>query len=50
MEELKKLTDVEFIELDATLVKDDAAFEAEVKRCLDREEAMHPCRQNCLLL
>ena len=39
VEELKKLTDVEFIELDATLVKDDAAFEAEVQRCLDREEA-----------
>ena len=37
--ELKKLTDVEFIELDATLVKDDAAFEAEVQRCLDKEEA-----------
>ena len=39
VEELKKLTDVEFIELDATLVKDDAAFEAEVQRCLDKEEA-----------
>ncbi len=39
VEELRKLTDVEFIELDATLVKDDAAFEAEVQRCLDREEA-----------
>lgn len=38
VEELKKLTDIEFIELDATLVKDDAAFEAEVQRCLDREE------------
>ncbi len=31
MEELKKLTDIEFIELDATLVKDDEAFEKEVK-------------------
>ena len=38
VEALKKLSDIEFIELDATLVKDDAAFEAEVKRCLDLEE------------
>ena len=37
-EELKKLTDIEFIELDATLVKDDEAFEKEVKRCLNLEE------------
>lgn len=35
---LKELKDIEFIELDATLVKDDAAFEAEVQRCLDKEE------------
>ncbi len=35
---LKELTDIEFIELDATLVKDDAAFEAEVQRCLEKEE------------
>lgn len=35
---LKKLDDIEFIELDATLVKDDVAFEAEVQRCLNREE------------
>ncbi|MBR0247888.1 MAG: hydroxyacid dehydrogenase, partial [Synergistaceae bacterium] len=28
----------EFIELDATLVKDDAAFSREVQRCLDKEE------------
>lgn len=35
---LKELSDIEFIELDATLVKDDAAFEAEVRRCLDKEE------------
>lgn len=35
---LKELTDIEFIELDATLVKDDEAFEAEVKRCLKKEE------------
>lgn len=39
VEELKKLTDVEFIELDATLVKDDAAFEEEVQRCINKEEA-----------
>ena len=35
---LKELKDNEFIELDATLVKDDDAFEAEVSRCLAREE------------
>ena len=35
---LKELKDIEFIELDATLVKDDAAFETEVQRCLDKEE------------
>ena len=35
---LKELTDIEFIELNATLVKDDAAFEAEVQRCLAKEE------------
>ena len=35
---LKELQDIEFIELDATLVKDDEAFEAEVKRCLAKEE------------
>ena len=39
MEALKELDGIEFIELDATLVKDDAAFEAEVQRCLDQEEA-----------
>lgn len=35
---LKELKDIEFIELDATLFKDDDAFEAEVSRCLAREE------------
>lgn len=35
---LKELKDIEFIELDATSVKDDDAFEAEVSRCLAREE------------
>ena len=34
LEELKKMTEIKFIELDATLVRDDAAFEAEVQRCL----------------
>ena len=38
LEELKKMTEIEFIELDATLVRDDAAFEAEVERCLALEE------------
>lgn len=38
VEELKNLENIEFIELDATLVKDDVAFEAEVQRCLDKEE------------
>lgn len=36
---LKELADIEFIELDASLVKDDEAFEKEVQRCLAREEA-----------
>lgn len=35
---LKELKDIEFIELDATLVKDDDAFEEEVSRCLAKEE------------
>lgn len=38
LEELKKLSDIEFIELNAALVKDSAAFEAEVQRCLTLEE------------
>lgn len=38
VEELKKLADIEFIELDATLVKDEQAFEAEVNKCLEKEE------------
>ncbi len=38
VESLKELTDIEFIELDATLVKDDEAFEKEVQRCLAKEE------------
>lgn len=39
VEALKELKDIEFIELDATLVTDEAAFEAEVQRCLDLEES-----------
>lgn len=39
VEALKEVKDIEFIELNASLVKDDAAFEAEVKRCLEKEEA-----------
>lgn len=38
IEELKKLKEVEFVELDATLVGDELAFEAEVNRCLKIEE------------
>ena len=38
VEELKKLTNIEFIEMDATLVKDEKAFAAEVDRCLKKEE------------
>ncbi len=35
---LRELTDIEFIELDATLVRDEVAFEKEVQRCLALEE------------
>lgn len=38
VEHLKELGNIEFIELDATLVKDDAAFQAEFERCLKLEE------------
>lgn len=38
LEALKTLNNIEFIELDAKLVKDDAAFSREVQRCLDLEE------------
>lgn len=38
LECLKQLPDIEFIELNASLVKDEAAFEAEVERCLAKEE------------
>ena len=36
---LKELEGIEFIELDASLVKDDEAFEKESQRCVDKEEA-----------
>ena len=39
VETLRDRKDIEFIELDATLVADEAAFEAEVRRCLALEEA-----------
>lgn len=35
---LKELEEIEFIELDASLVKDNEAFEKEVQRCLEQEE------------
>ena len=39
VEELKKLPDICFIELDATKVKDEVLFAKEVERCLAEEEA-----------
>lgn len=39
LEELKKLPDLVFLELDASLVRDEKAFEKEVERCLHMEEA-----------
>lgn len=39
VEALKELENITFIELDATLVKDEKAFDAEVQRCLDLEES-----------
>ncbi len=38
LEALKERKDIEFIELDATLVRDKEAFEKEVARCLSLEE------------
>jgi uncharacterized protein YgbK (DUF1537 family) len=38
VEMLKENKNIEFVELDATLVKDEKAFEAEVERCLALEE------------
>ncbi|MDO5145657.1 MAG: four-carbon acid sugar kinase family protein [Eubacteriales bacterium] len=38
LEALKELQNIEFIELDASLVTNDEAFEAEVQRCLAKEE------------
>ncbi|PNV63923.1 hydroxyacid dehydrogenase [Clostridium sp. chh4-2] len=39
VESLKELEDIEFIELNAALVGDDAAFEEEIRRCVEKEEA-----------
>lgn len=39
LEALKELEDIEFIELNAALVRDDEAMEKEVQRCLVQEEA-----------
>lgn len=38
MEALRELKEIEFIELDVAKVNEDAAFEAEVSRCLKKEE------------
>lgn len=38
LEALKSLNDIQFVELDARLVRDDEAFAKEVDRCLDIEE------------
>lgn len=38
LEALKALPEIDFIELNATLVRDEAAFEQEVERCLLEEE------------
>ncbi len=38
VERLRTLEGIEFVELDATLVRDDEAFEKEVRRCLSLEE------------
>lgn len=37
---LREISDIEFIEMDATLVKDEAAFQAEFERCLALEEKL----------
>ena len=48
VEELKKLKDIQFIELDATLVKDESKFAAEVDRCLALEnEAIRSGKTVC---
>lgn len=39
LESLRQLGGIEFIELDATLVRDEKAFSEEVDRCLAKEEA-----------
>ena len=48
VEELKKLTEIEFVELDATLVRDEEAFEKEVQRCLAKEEECIRKEEECI--
>ena len=38
MEKLKELSGIVFLQFDASLVRDDAAFESEVRRCVEEEE------------
>ncbi len=38
LDELRKLEEIEFVELNASLVNDEETFEAEVKRCIEKEE------------
>lgn len=40
LEQLRKETDIECIELNAALVKDDEAFRQEIERCIAREEEL----------
>ena len=40
IEELKKLDDVEFIELDVSLVKDEEKFNEEINKCIEKEEEL----------
>lgn len=38
VEALRELKEIEFVEMDVSLVKDEDAFQKEVERCLEREE------------
>lgn len=38
VEALRELKEIEFVEMDVSLVKDEEAFQKEVERCLEREE------------
>lgn len=40
IEELKKLDNVEFIELDVSLVKDEEKFKEEINKCIEKEEEL----------